>query len=414
MTGFRATPVSMRLSAALSVVVLLPACRHGFTPIPVPEEGTDRRVEARVAEVGAADRGLGDRPTVADCPGPIASQDVDTVHDPGQYPSVAVDAQGNIHISHLAAGEPFDLFGNGGYWDARYSVRRGGAWQSEDISTSGVVGAFGAIGLGPAGEVHAVFYKDGDRDLLYARRDASGWKLTQDILSAGDSGWGTDLAVDASGTVHVVTFSRPSSGKDQVVYLRRVGASWEAPVVLEPDTFDTGPKSGIAVAPDGTVHVSLEDAAGHLKYRRGKDGVFEPAQIVDNGLVASASDIAVDGSGDAHIAYYDGGKKVLKLVGQRAGIFAAPMVLDSSGVVGSYHRIVATPSSDLWIAYYDFTNLDLRLIRRQGGSWGPPQTIDSAGHVGRYASAALGPDGALHIAHWNEDARALRHTRVCP
>jgi hypothetical protein len=406
------------MKLVLALVLLLPACNKGFTPIADAEAGT---VDLGAAERAVADRHISvgessatDGAPIPTCPGPVLSQDIDTFHDPGEHTSIAVDGRGDLHISNLGAGEPYDMWGNGGFWDARYSVRRGGTWQSEDIATSGVVGSFCAIGVAPSGEVHVVFYKDGDRDLLYAHRDATGWKLPQAILSDGDCGWGNDLAVDDSGTVHAVTFSRPSSGQDQVAYLRRVGSAWQAAVVVEPSTFDTGPKSGIAVQPDGTVHLSLQDATGKLKYRRGKDGVFQAAQTLDSGLGAGASDIAVDGNGDAHIAYYDGTTKVLRFIGQQSGIFGAPMTLDSSGVVGSYHGIVATAGGDLWIAYYDFTNQDLRVIRRQGGSWGPPQTVDSAGHVGRYCSAALGSDGALHVAHWNVSSRALRYTRVCP
>jgi hypothetical protein len=407
----------MRLVATL--LFGLVACNKGFTPIADAEAGGGADlgvVERSVADhhTSGSEGGTLDGTAVPTCPGPVVSEDIDTFHDPGEHTSIAVDSKGDLHISNLGAGEPFDLLGNGGWWDARYSVRRSGTWQSEDIATSGVVGSFSAIGVAPSGEVHVVFYKDGDRDLIYSHRDATGWKLPQAILSDGDGGWGNDLAVDDSGTVHAVTFSRPSSGQDQVAYLRRVGAAWEAAVVVEASAFDSGPKSGLAVQPDGTVHLSLQDASGKLKYRRGKDGVFQAAQILDSGLGAGATDIAVDGTGDAQIAYYDGTAKVLKFIGQQSGIFGAPMTLDSSGVVGSYHAIAASAGGDLWIAYYDFTNQDLRVIRRQGGSWGPPQTVDSAGHVGRYCSAALGSDGALHVAHWNVTTRALRHTRVCP
>jgi hypothetical protein len=402
---------------APTILALLAACNgSGFKPL------EDRGG----AELGSAEAGLDARasdarrdspPTpVSECPGPVKSEDVDDKKEPGRYTSIVVDpATGDLHVSHFAQGPTPDILGNGGYHDARYSVRRNGSWTNEEIYTPGVVGGFTAIGF-TTGKVHVAFYDWAQKKLLWSWRDTSSWKSPKVIAGEGNVGWGNDLATDSGGGVHAVTFAGSmSTNQGKVLYLRRVGVDWQAPVTLEAAAGEQGPKSGIVVRPDGKVAVSLCDGAGQLKLVVGAEGSFGAPQILDGGLGSSCgSDLAVDGSGDLHVAYYDSTKKVLKYIGQASGVFGQPLVLDSSGVVGSYNAIAATPAGDLWVAYYDFTNLDLRVIRRRAKAWGQPETVDSAGHVGRYVSAAIGLEGELHVMHWSEDASALRHTRICP
>ena len=398
------------LRAALPLLLCLAACDSAFK-----ETETD-------ADLGPADLAGADgdgQPDAAppECPAPgdVKSETVDTLHEPGAYSSIAVDGAGAIHVSYYAAGPtPGPM---GGEWhDARYSVWRGGAWQSEDIYTPGVVGGYTALGLDPTGKVHVVFYDWGQRDLIHAWRESQGWKPAAPLSTTYNDGWGNDLAVDPSGTVHVITFKGAEGQIDgEWHYLRRVATKWDAPVVLHAPAGGQGPKSGIAVDDKGTVHVSFCDHNGELRHRSGTAGSFTPALILDTGLgELCASDIALDSDGQAQISYHDSASKTLKLVGQSGGTFGAPVTLDSSGDVGRNNAVAAGPSGDLWVAYYDATNLDLKVIRRQAGSWGQPKTVDSAGEVGRYVSAAVGPGGELHASHYDMGNKALRHTRVCP
>lgn len=389
-------------------LTLLFGCDSGFRAT----EDAGQAKDASGSEASIADGGADG--LVSSCPGPVKSEDVDTLHEPGAYSSIAVEQDGTIHVSHVATGPTPGLMG-GDWHDARYSVWRDGKWTSEDIYTPGVLGQHTAIGVGPDRKVHVVFYSYSALDLVYAWRSSTSW-TTEVMKTSYNDGWGSDLAVDGSGAVHVITFKGASGTIDgEWHYLRRVGTKWDSPVVLQTMAGGNGPKSGITVAADSTVHVSLSDADGKLLYRSGKDGVFKQAQTLDTGMGEScSSDIALDGQGQVHISYYDSSDKRLRYVGQAGGIFGAPRDLDSVGTVGSYNAVAATDKGDVWVAYYDFTNQDLKLIRRKGGSWGKPETIDTAGHVGRQVSAALGPDGSLHLSHWNVGVKALRYTRVCP
>jgi hypothetical protein len=397
----------MRFLWIIAITSLVAGCDSGFKATEDASSAKDGGSEASSADL---EHDL----LASGCPGAVQSEDVDTKHEPGSYSSIAVEDDGTIHVSHIATGPTPGPMG-GDWHDARYSVRRGGTWTSEDIYTPGVLGQFTALGVGPDGKVHVIFYSYSTRDLVYAWRGSQSWS-TEVLKTSYSDGWGSDLAVDGSGAVHVITFKGASGTIDgEWHYLRRVGTKWDSPVVLQTMAGGNGPKSGITVAKDNTVHVSFSDADGKLKYRSGKDGAFNQAQTLDTGLGQScSSDIALDGQGQVHISYYDSTQKRLRYIGQVGGIFGSPRDLDSAGTVGSYNAVAATDKGDLWVGYYDFTNQDLKLIRRQNGSWGKPETVDSAGHVGRQVSAAVGPSGALHLSHYNVSVNALRHTRVCP
>jgi hypothetical protein len=354
---------------------------------------------------------------VPECPGSRRSEDVDGTHEPGSYTSIAVESDGTVHVSHYAAGPTPNPFGVGGWHDARYSVRRAGKWSSEDILGPGVVGGFTALGIGPTGKLHTVFYDWAQKDLIYAWNEGSGWKV-ETMHTTDNDGWANALAVDSSGTVHVVTFKGATGTVNgEWHYLRRIGAKWESRVVLDAPAGGFGPRPGIAAGSDGTVHVSLCNHQGQLKYRSGKDGSFKPALILDTGLGEKCNtSLALDDKGQVHISYHDHSAKTLRYIGQSGSSFGSPKTLDSVGEVGFYNAIATNKrTGDLWVAFSDLTQQDLKVIRRPpGAGWGQPQTVDSAGNVGRYVSAAVGPEDELHVSHLNATAKALRHTRICP
>lgn len=396
--------MTRRLALAL---LLLGGCHTGFketdADATIPHDGPRPEGSTSDSEV-----------VPPECPAKVKSEDVDSVHEPGAYSSIVVDGKGDVHISHMAQGPTPGPMG-GDWFDARYTVRRAGLWSSEDIYTPGVVGAYSALGLGPGGELHVVFYSYSSRDLVHSWRDSQGWKPAQVMSTSYNDGWGTDLAVDSSGTVHVVTFKGAEGTIDgEWLYLRRVGSKWQSPVVLESPAGGGGPSSGIAVDSTGTVHVSFSNHLGQLKYRSGKDGSFKTAVILDTGLgELCRSDLALDGQGQVHISYYDSVPKTLRYIGQTGGIFGQAVTLDSAGQVGA-NNAIAAGDDDVWIAYHDADNRDLKLIRRAKGSWGQAVPVDTAGEVGLHVSAALGPGGELHISHYNMTSKSLRHTRVCP
>jgi hypothetical protein len=266
-----------------------------------------------------------------------------------------------------------------------------------------------AIALGPKGLVHLVYYDLDVSRFKHTERTKTGWS-TPKILGEAHMGR-SDLLVDGSGDLHLVTFGYLNS---EIIYLRRIGGQWKPKVVLESSANAVGPRPGMALDGTGTIHVSLCDASGQLKYLSGKGGIFGQAKVLATKLgIYCNNDLALDGAGAVHIVYLDGNARTLHHVGQVSGSFGSPKQLDTVGGSGLVaNAIAATGTGDVWVAYFNASKGGLGLVRRKGGTWTSPQLVDYGG--GRYLSAALGPQGELHVAHWHTVANKLRHTRICP
>jgi hypothetical protein len=400
-----------RLNSTIEICVLfiflgvfLGACR-GFSQVPL--DAAPPPVDQAATDGPSSPDSAPDSAVPACQAGEIFSADVDDYHEPGRHTAIAVEASGVIHITHYAAGPAPDMFGNGGYHDARYSRYKDGAWQSEDIYESGVIGGEMAMALDGSGQVHLVFYDYQNKDLLYSTGMFGNWQSPERIATEGIVGWGNDLVIDPQGNIHVVTVS---GEQESLIYLRREKGEWQTGQPLASVSF--GYQSGLALDKGGKLHASII-SAGSLKHLSGEPTAFSEVEILEGGLKEAASDIATTFPGNVHLVYRDATDD-LAYREKIEGNWSEKRILDSTSALSQDFSIVASESADLWVVYHDETAGDLRLSHRIDGKWRPPRSIDTAGHVGGYPSAALGPEGALHIAHYNKDNRALRYTRICP
>lgn len=402
---FRCPAICQILNAGVLLGLATLASCKGFSA--VPNDAAPFAVDK-----GDRDAVVSDAPPTADAavpkcePGQIFSADVDDHHEPGRHTALVVEPSGVIHIAHYAAGPTPNMFGVGGYHDARYSRYQNGSWISEDIYEPGVIGGEMAMGVDASGTVHVVFYDYQEKDLLYCQGTLGKWQSPKRIASAGLVGWANDLVVDSQGDLHLVTVS---GDQEALLYLRREQGIWQTPSVLAKVAY--GYQAGLAQDAGGKLHASII-SDGSLKHVHGDPTAFNQVEALESGLKEATSDIATSFPNDVHIAYRDASDALAYR--ERVGdVWSEKRVLDATSVLSQDIAIVASETGDIWVVYHDEDQGTLRLSRRKGGIWSPSEAIDTAGHVGGFPSAALGPQGALHIAHYNQDNRALRYTRVC-
>ena len=110
--------------------------------------------------------------------------------------------------------------------------------------------------------------------------------------------------------------------------------------------------------------------------------------------------LALDGTGNPHISYYDSIHADLKYA-RRNGLAWLIQTVDTAGNVGQYGFLALDSAGLPHISYSDETGddvYDLKYARWDGIAW-LTQTVDSSGDVGQSTSLALDAAGHPHISY---------------
>lgn len=117
---------------------------------------------------------------------------IDNGSDTGWYPSLAVDAVGNVHISY------YDEANH----SLRYATNATGAWQNFTIDNAGDVGTGSAIAVDSANGIHISYVDAVNHYLKYATNTDGTWKLYVLDSVAWVAG-NTSIALDRNGQIHI-------------------------------------------------------------------------------------------------------------------------------------------------------------------------------------------------------------------
>lgn len=226
-------------------------------------------------------------------PGSILRHTIDQNENNLWAISLALDSTGVIHACYDDGSTLFYANNSSGVWTAT----------NADSLVAGTAGNHCAIAIDSNDKVHIAFLESYSKNLQYLSNFDGNWALvTLDQHSGAiNTSHHTSIAVDADNHVHVAYFH--DYADNDLEYATNSTGVWETHRI---DTEgNVGRDCDIAVDPDGFVHIVYQDhtAAKLLKYASNRSGAWESV-ILANAATGSST-IAIDSSGNVHIAFLD-------------------------------------------------------------------------------------------------------------
>lgn len=118
--------------------------------------------------------------------------------------SIAVDSAGRVHISYYSfIVGTFDCY-------LKYAVSSGSGWEITAVDEGNGVGQDTSLALDSNGNPHISYYDGGNGDLRYASFNGSEWNI-RIIDSIGDVGESTSLALDTNDEAHISYYDRTNT-----------------------------------------------------------------------------------------------------------------------------------------------------------------------------------------------------------
>jgi len=300
--------------------------------------------------------------------------------DGGQYTSVAVGADGVVHITYFDK-EDHSL---------RHVWGGPGDWHQETIDDDGA-GSWTSLEIDADGALHVTYSTPGVVELRYATNGSGAW-TTEVLEGEGNPGAWTSLALDADGAAHV-SFQFTSRG--DLGYASNASGEWVLETVDWPG--QTGAYSSLALDAGGGVHIAyLDQTVFAVRYATNATGAWMTQTIDDDGTLPA---LAIDSFGTEHLLYYSIADEEMHARRTECGLWSEEEVV-APGIPQTSTALAASPDGTVHAVFdiVDGVGRDLRGLQHyvRGSSW----SRTGIGGIGKYVSVAVSADLRVSVSAW--------------
>ncbi len=246
-------------------------------------------------------------------------------------------------------------------------------WFIETVDSGSGVGSHVSVAIDDSGTTYISYYDSTNKNLKMAKYVGSGGNCGSDndwfcltLDSSGDVGQYSSIAIDSTTNLPQIAYYDASA---EALKLATINGVWSSTTIVDSIFGSIGRYASLKIDSTGAQHIAFYYEYGvynSLRYARYVGGGGNcgggnyQCDIIDSGdRVGQYASLALDGSGQPRIAYYDGGNGDLW--------YARPGTIGNCG---------------------------------PGGTWGC-RLVSSASDVGQYASLDVDNDNRPHIAYYD-------------
>ena len=370
-----------------------------FSPV-LAKERTDQGVTI-YKETEFLDNGQGDQ---RDAPGGWSIEVVDGGPNAGYDISMAMEANGNIHISYYHDNNDKLMYAK---WD-------GTSWSREVLCDMTIKNYGTSIALDSSGNPYISLCQSRELKLFY--KTGGVWKNESLEGGVGSyTGCHSSIAIDSQDQVHI---SYQNVSSFDLMYVHKSGGNWFYETLDSENT--TGKYTSLALDSQDRPHVSFQKTSSGTLHYSGWDGNSWNIDTVDDQKTAGNyyTSLAIDSQDNPHISYFSavgGIDKYLKYASWTGTQWEIEKA-DPDRNNGYYSSLVIDENDRPHISYYGDTdsnspsNGKLKYSYYDGAAWNL-ETLDGEGDTGLFTSMSLDPNGKPTIAYYDETRKSLKIIR---
>jgi len=336
------------------------------------------------------------------------------------FPTIAADSSGNVHVvwSDDTPGNYEIFYGKSTDGGSTWMTTQRITWNNGDSLAP-------AIAVDSSGNPHVVWYDKtpGNYEIYYRKstNGGSSWMTTQRISWNIGSTQYPAVAVDSSGSVHVVWYD-DMPGNREIYYRKSTngGSSW---VTTQRITWNNGHSLSpdIAVDPSGNPHAVWHDSTPgnyEIFYRKSANGgsTWMTIQRISwNNAYSLCPAIAVDSSGNVHVVWYDSTPGNFTVYFRKSPNWGSTWMTTQritwDNAFSGYPDIAVDSSGNVHMVWYGDKPGNYEIYYRKstngGSTWMASQRITWKDGTSALPDIAVDSSGNVHVV-WDDDTTGNR------